>query len=384
MLTLGLTSVNECYQYMRRPEDGAAVTIANPQTKEFQICRVSLLPGLLKAMANARATPLPIKLFEVSDVVHKDATADVGVRNTRHCAALHCSTVSSFEAVHGLADHLMQMLGAKDVTIQPSADPAFFPGRQANVLSAGKLVGTFGVVHPEVLKRFVPLNKTAPVTGMEFVPLYQKDLHLSRYLHLIEPLSHYPLIRDAQGVVMSLPPIINSRHSQITLNTTNVLLEVTAVDEGKAHIMLNQVLAGFSLYCKHQFTVEPVLVQYEGGREVLCPDLSPRTVECSVSRINRSIGIDQPAPEMAKALTRMLLKAEGVGEDTIKVEVPVTRSDILHPCDVMEDVAIAYGYDNIHKQAPTTLCTAKQDPACDECEPKCGGGQGLCGVCRAA
>lgn len=36
--------------------------------------------------------------------------------------------------------------------------------------------------------------------------------------------------------------------------------------------------------------------------------------------------------------------AGGGGEKGIKVTVPPTRSDILHPVDVVEDVAIAYGF----------------------------------------
>jgi phenylalanyl-tRNA synthetase beta chain len=39
----------------------------------------------------------------------------------------------------------------------------------------------------------------------------------------------YPVIKDANGVVLSLPPIINGEHSKITLNTKNILIEITAV-----------------------------------------------------------------------------------------------------------------------------------------------------------
>lgn len=47
---------------------------------------------------------------------------------------------------------------------EPSEDPTFFPGRQASVLSHGKIVGHFGVVHPEVLAAFdIPY----PVSALE-------------------------------------------------------------------------------------------------------------------------------------------------------------------------------------------------------------------------
>lgn len=42
--------------------------------------------------------------------------------------------------------------------------------------------------------------------------------------------------------------------------------------------------------------------------------------------------------------------------------VPPTRSDVLHPCDIMEDVAIAYGYNNLKWEVPRTVTVAKQQP----------------------
>lgn len=49
-----------------------AVHIANPKTIEFQIARTSLIPGLLKTLNSNKKMPLPLKLFEISDVILKD------------------------------------------------------------------------------------------------------------------------------------------------------------------------------------------------------------------------------------------------------------------------------------------------------------------------
>lgn len=51
-----------------------SVKISNPKTMEFQVARTSLLPGLLKTINSNKKMPLPLKLFEVSDVVFKDAS----------------------------------------------------------------------------------------------------------------------------------------------------------------------------------------------------------------------------------------------------------------------------------------------------------------------
>ncbi|KAL9697084.1 hypothetical protein quinque_000525 [Culex quinquefasciatus] len=64
-----------------------AVHIANPKTLEYQVVRTSLIPGLLKTLAANRKIPLPLNLFEVSDVVLADSKAEVGAKNERRVCA---------------------------------------------------------------------------------------------------------------------------------------------------------------------------------------------------------------------------------------------------------------------------------------------------------
>lgn len=61
----------------------------------------------------------------------------------------------------------------------------------------------------------------------------------------------------------------------------------------------------------------------------------------------------------------LLSQATGVG-DEIEVEIPPTRSDVIHACDIMEDAAIAYGFNNITRTTPRTYTVANQvaDFAC--------------------
>jgi len=44
----------------------------------------------------------------------------------------------------------------------------------------------------------------------------------------------------------------------------------------------------------------------------------------------------------------------------IEVEVGMTRPDILHPCDLVEDISIAYGFNNIHLEIPKSFTIGKQ------------------------
>lgn len=67
---------------------------------------------------------------------------------------------------------------------------------------------------------------------------------------------------------------------------------------------------------------------------------------------------------IARLLTRMCLRSRvtGVG-DEIEVEIPPTRSDVIHACDIMEDAAMAYGFNNITRTTPLTYTIANQVPA---------------------
>ena len=104
-------SHEENFEWLNRVDDGSyAVKIANPKTVEFQIVRTSLLPGLLKTVRENRSHPLPIRIFETSDVVFKDTSFERQAVNVRHAAAVWCNKTAGFEVIHGLLDRLMQML----------------------------------------------------------------------------------------------------------------------------------------------------------------------------------------------------------------------------------------------------------------------------------
>jgi len=75
-----------------------------------QVARTTLIPGILKTLACNKSMPLPLRLFEISDVISKDKSLDVGARNQRRLCAIYCDTVSGFEVVHGLLDRTMQLL----------------------------------------------------------------------------------------------------------------------------------------------------------------------------------------------------------------------------------------------------------------------------------
>ncbi len=199
--------------------------------------------------------------------------------------------------------------------------------------------------------RFKPLYQDKIVDGHELIKLYEEDKKIRNYLHIIKDSPVFPVVLDAKDRVLSLPPLINSDHSKISLNTKNVFIEVTATDLSKAKVGLNMLVAAFSRYCTQPYTFESVLVTYPDGTSMVTPDMSPRTEVVSVEYINRLTGLKLSAEEICKLLSRMMLTA-GPRGDAVEVSIPPVRSDVLHACDIMEDVAIAYGYSNLPKAVP--------------------------------
>uniref|UniRef100_A0A673JUQ6 Phenylalanine--tRNA ligase beta subunit n=1 Tax=Sinocyclocheilus rhinocerous TaxID=307959 RepID=A0A673JUQ6_9TELE len=211
--------------------------------------------------------------------------------------------------------------------------------------------------------RFKPLNQSKEYTAAELMSHYKTDSHLRHYLHIMENEPLYPIIYDSNGIVLSMPPIINGDHSKISLNTKNIFIECTATDLTKAKITLDMIVTMFSEYCDEPFTVEEAEVVYPDGRLCVYPELAYRTETLSGDFINKRVGINESAESIAQLLTRMCLRSEVSGEgDLIQVEIPPTRADVIHACDIMEDAAIAYGFNNIFRSTPRTYTVANQLP----------------------
>ncbi|XP_012269008.2 phenylalanine--tRNA ligase beta subunit [Athalia rosae] len=208
---------------------------------------------------------------------------------------------------------------------------------------------------------FKPLNQEKDYTGEQIMDLYTNHAQLKQYLPIIKDSPVYPIIYDSNGIVLSLPPIINGDHSKITLDTKNIFIECTATDLTKANVVLDTLVCMFSQYCKTKYTAEKVEVIYPDKSKFQYPSLNYRREKISSISATRYIGIEETPKNVAQLLSKMCLRTEVENEDLI-VEIPPTRHDVIHACDIYEDVAIAYGYNNIEKTLPKGLTIAEQFP----------------------
>ena len=233
---------------------------------------------------------------------------------------------------------------------------------------------------------FLPLTKSTKEDGSlmnakELLTFYRTDVtckHLKPYTGIIYDFPMYPVIYDSTGTVLSLPPIINGDHSRISLDTKNIFIECTGTDHTKVGIVLDIIVTMFSEYCAKPFTIEPVEVIYEAkengmNNPEIFPKLSQREERASMKEIYGYLGLTpkELTPEdTAKLCNKMQLGPShyDAEKDEIVSIIPPTRSDILHAVDIIEDVAIAYGFNDIPESLPPTYTIGKPLPLNNICD----------------
>ncbi|EQL00564.1 hypothetical protein G6O67_002286 [Ophiocordyceps sinensis] len=218
---------------------------------------------------------------------------------------------------------------------------------------------TYEALPPRDIK-FTPLNQTREMNAEELMTFYEADKNLGRYLHIIRDAPVYPVIYDANGIVCSLPPIINSDHSKITLKTKNVFIEITATDLTKLQIVTDMLVTMFSMYCAEPFTVEPVkIVSEHNNLSRVTPSLTPRITHADFDYLNSCTGLNESPENLCELLTKMayVSRPSDQNSNLLEIAIPPTRADVLHQCDIMEDLAVCYGFNKLPRTAPTRSAT---------------------------
>ncbi|SBS83266.1 phenylalanine--tRNA ligase beta subunit, putative [Plasmodium ovale curtisi] len=201
---------------------------------------------------------------------------------------------------------------------------------------------------------FIPLNESTILNGCNLLKYYEDNSNLKPYLKILKNYDMYPILIDVKNNILSLPPIINCDYTKITLKTKNLFVECTAIDKYKAEIALNIICSMLSQYCNPPYSIHSVLVSYdknhllEKGNYYLYPSFRNKTLRCNMKYVKTLSGISNiTIDDVQMLLKRMMLNVTINDTENFTVDIPFYRSDIMHCCDIVEDIAIAYGYGNI-------------------------------------
>ena len=243
-------------------------------------------------------------------------------------------------------------------------------GRKRKFASIGvhdlsKLKPPFNVIGVDKNHAFIPLAEKEEMTIEDILKSHPKG---KEYAGLMEGMDKYPVIIDSNDKVLSFPPIINGDHTTVTENTTDFFIDVTGWDERSCEACL--LLICLSL-AERGGVVESIQIKNWDGGISNVPRGDSKIHKVPDKLISKILGIELEKSEIATAIKKMggkLIesrtvtdgpdKAEKwadcvVGEKEHIIAMPRWRNDIMHPVDLVEDIAIGYGYDNLPEQLST-------------------------------
>jgi len=201
--------------------------------------------------------------------------------------------------------------------------------------------------------KFVPLDKTEEMTPQEVLEKHEKGM---AYKSEVDWASRYPLIVDRNGDVLSFPPIINGELTRVGEDTRNLFIDVTGTELNAISRSLNVLVTALA---DMGGTIESTRVEYP-SHVLVTPDLTPQKMKLRVDYTNEMLGLKLSESKAVEALQKSRLDAKKVEKGVLDVTIPAYRTDILHEIDLVEEVAIGYGYFRLKPTKPATVTTGKE------------------------
>ncbi|WP_299290328.1 phenylalanine--tRNA ligase subunit beta [Nitrosopumilus sp.] len=185
--------------------------------------------------------------------------------------------------------------------------------------------------------KFIPLNSEKELTITQI--LESTDVGKD-YGQILGNSSKMPIITDSKNQTVSFPPIINAAVTTVTTKTKNLFVEVTGINKADAEDMLSVVAtilqsAGFSL--------EEVKIS---GSKNSTPKLESKKMTVSTTLVNQILGLNLNSSKIISCLKKSRLDASLKGKDILCI-IPAYRFDIFGPMDLVEEVALGYGIQNL-------------------------------------
>ncbi len=209
----------------------------------------------------------------------------------------------------------------------------------------------YKAVRPEEIS-FVPLEKHREMNLGEILERHEKG---KEYAHILEDKERYPVILDSDDNVLSFPPVINGQLTQVTEDSDTLFIDMTGTDEKMLEYTLNILC---TMFAERGADIYTTTVKY-GSQEKIYPDLGTDKIEIDPSECSRLLGVELEDEEVLQLLEKMRYDGK-IKDEKIEVEIPAYRHDILHPWDIVEDIAIGFDYDNFEGTMPEEVTIGKR------------------------
>ncbi|MBN1644502.1 phenylalanine--tRNA ligase subunit beta [Candidatus Woesearchaeota archaeon] len=205
-------------------------------------------------------------------------------------------------------------------------------------------------VYPCKKISFPVYYKAVPPKSVRFIPLdFSKDMNLAEILEehpkgkefswILKDTKKYPLLSDSNNDILSFPPIINSNDmGKLEISDNELFFEATGTDLKSVNLAAN--IFAHALFIRG-FKIYSVKISYT-GKSMISPDSSIEKHKLNKEDISKLLGLNLKDSEIKK-----FLEMARFNFNNAIVEIPCFRNDIMHSVDIIEDIGIMYGFDNI-------------------------------------
>jgi phenylalanyl-tRNA synthetase beta chain len=252
--------------------------------------------------------------------------------------------VRGLEMTDDLVRSLMQLQEAIDLTIGRDRVKSAIG---IHDFSRVKPPFTYREVGPREIS-FVPLGLSREMTIEQILKEHPKGI---QYRHIFARAKAYPIILDSRGDVVSFPPIINGELTKVTPDTRDIFMDITGHEKAPLRHALNILICALEM---RGGRIEAVRIN---GKAF--PDLRSVPMKLDRDSVKRTLGLNLKDSEISQCLERM---GYAVNLKAGKAYPPPYRADIMHPADVIEDVAIAYGYNDFIPEVPRLPTIGRPSP----------------------
>jgi phenylalanyl-tRNA synthetase beta chain len=195
---------------------------------------------------------------------------------------------------------------------------------------------------------YKPLNYPSEANAWEILKEHPKG---QEYGYIIEKFDKFPVFVDNKDRIMALIPIVNSAETgKVDMDTREVFVEVSGNDTVGIKQALNIIVCSFADMGGEVYTVE---IAYPEKSEKT-PDLDYVRMKIDVKKTERVLGVELGVDKIKEMLLKM-----GYGMEGKDALVPPYRADVLDEIDIVEDIAIVYGYNNFEPTTPDFFTPGK-------------------------
>ena len=185
--------------------------------------------------------------------------------------------------------------------------------------------------------KFIPLNSSKELTVSQIL----KDTDVGKdYGSILGNSKQVPVILDSNNKTVSFPPIINAAVTTVTTKTKNLFVEVTGINKADAEDMLSVVA---TILQSAGFTLEYVKIS---GSKNSSPKFEQKKMTVNPNLVNQILGLNLNSSKIVSSLKKSRLDASTKGKNIV-CTIPAYRFDIFGEMDLVEEVALGYGIQNL-------------------------------------